>query len=223
MESRLKYPCLVVDHDDTVVNSTATVHFPCFVQYLHEFYPEMREYSLEEYFIKNFDPGIVALFREEIGMDDEQMCHEQIYWNEYVQHAVPQAYPGIREVLWEQKRRGGTICVVSHSYVQNILRDWRENGFPEPDAVYGWEQPPAQRKPNPHSLLDIMRRFGYRSEELLMLDDLKPGFDMANACGVDFAAAGWANDIPMIESFMRKNCARYYKTVNELYHDLFED
>ena len=26
----MKYRCLIVDHDDTVVNSTATVHFPCF-------------------------------------------------------------------------------------------------------------------------------------------------------------------------------------------------
>ena len=223
MTTRLKYPCLVVDHDDTVVNSTATVHFPCFAQYLREFFPKMREYTLDEYFIKNFDPGIVALFREEIGLDDEGMRHEQVYWNEYVQHHIPQAFPGIREVLWEQKKRGGTLCVVSHSFSKNILRDWRENDFPEPDAVYGWEQPPSQRKPYPHSLLDIMRRFGFKPEEMLMLDDLKPGYDMANACGVNFAAAGWANDIPEIETFMRKNCGLYYKTVAELHRDLFEE
>ena len=42
--------------------------------------------------------------------------------------------------------------------------------------------------------------------DLLMLDDLKPGYDMARAAGVDFAAAGWAYDVPEIEAFMRKNC-----------------
>jgi phosphoglycolate phosphatase/pyrophosphatase PpaX len=36
---------------------------------------------------------------------------------------------------------------------------------------------------------------------------------MARAAGVDFAAAGWANDIPEIEGFMRANCERYFKTV----------
>ena len=36
-----------------------------------------------------------------------------------------------------------------------------------------------------------MRRGGFTREELLMLDDLKPGYDMAKSCGVDFAAAGW--------------------------------
>lgn len=224
MANRLKIPCLVVDHDDTVVNSTATVHFPCFVQYLREFYPQIQhEYTLEEYFLKNFDPGVVALFREEIGMDDEAMRHEQAYWHAYVQRHVPQAYAGIREVLWEQKNRGGTLCVVSHSYAENILRDWRENGFPEPDAVYGWEQPAHQRKPSPHSLNEIMPRFGFAPDDLLMLDDLKPGYDMARSCGVPFAGAGWANDIPEIEAFMRKNCGLYFKTVSEFYNYLFED
>ena len=40
--------------------------------------------------------------------------------------------------------------------------------------------------------------------------------DMARAAGVPFAAAGWANDIPEIEQFMRKNCDFYCKTVADL-------
>ena len=61
-----------------------------------------------------------------------------------------------------------------------------------------------------------MRRFGLAPGELLMIDDLKPGYDMAAACGVDFAGVGWSNDIPEIERFMRRNCERYFKTVPEL-------
>ena len=49
-----------------------------------------------------------------------------------------------------------------------------------------------------------------------MIDDLKPGFDMASACGVAFAAVGWSNDIPQIERFMRDNCSLYFKTVRQL-------
>jgi len=48
------------------------------------------------------------------------------------------------------------------------------------------------------------------------VDDLKPGYDMASAAGVPFAAVGWANDVPTIEEFMRRNCKRYFKTVEEL-------
>ena len=217
----MKTPCLIVDHDDTVVNSTATVHYPCFVEYTRIYHPEYR-CTLEDYFLKNFDPGVVAFFRDEVGMSEAQMLQEQTYWNAYVQNHVPQAYPGMAEILWEQKRRGGRLCVVSHSYRDNILRDYRENGLPEPDAVYGWECPPERRKPNPWPLEQIMADFGLEPGELLMLDDLKPGYDMARACGVPFAAAGWANDIPQIEGFMRKNCDYYFKTVPELGAWLFE-
>ena len=61
-----------------------------------------------------------------------------------------------------------------------------------------------------------MRRYELAASELLMIDDLKPGFDMAEACGVDFAAVGWSNDIPEIERFMRRNSRLYFKTVAEL-------
>lgn len=211
----MRYPCLVVDHDDTVVNSTATVHYPCFVEYMAQYHPEVK-YTLNEYIKDNFDPGVVALFRDIIGMSPAEMEHEQQYWNAYVQNHVPQAYDGMRELLHRHKAEGGVLCVVSHSYTRNILRDWRENGLPEPDMVFGWESPAHERKPSPYPLETIMHSFGFAPGELLMLDDLKPGYDMAKSCGVDFAGAGWAYDIPEIEAFMRANCGAYFKTVAAL-------
>ena len=40
--------------------------------------------------------------------------------------------------------------------------------------------------------------------------------------GVDFAAAGWAYNVPEIEKFMRENCDYYLKTVAELSDLLFK-
>jgi phosphoglycolate phosphatase/pyrophosphatase PpaX len=217
----LKYPCLVLDHDDTTVNSTATVHYPCFVEYMEKYFPDVH-LTLEEYFRYNFDPGVVELFTKICGMTWDQMLEEENYWKEYVKHHVPKAYPGIREIMLEQKRRGGKICVVSHSFTENILRDYRENDLPEPDLIFGWESPPEQRKPAVYPLEQTMKAFGMKPEELLMVDDLKPGYDMAKAAGVPFAAAGWANDIPQIESFMRENCGLYFKKVEELKEYLFD-
>ena len=209
----MRYPCLVADHDDTVVDSTATVHFPCFKQYTAEFYPH-ADYTLERYLKENFHPGIIELFRS-IGMSDEDMLHEQRYWNAYVKEHTPPVYPGMREILWRHKREGGVLCVVSHSYTENILRDYRENDLPEPDMIFGWESPAEERKPNPYPLQRIMEKGGFSPSELLVLDDLKPGYDMARSCAVDFAAVGWSNDIPEIEAFMRHNCDYYFKTVPE--------
>lgn len=218
----LKVPCLVLDHDDTTVNSTATVHYPAFVEYMEKNHPEGM-LTLEEYFRYNFDPGVIGMFREICGLTEGQMQEEEAFWAQYVANHVPKAYPGIREILEEQKRRGGKICVVSHSFSRYILRDYRENGLPEPDLVFGWESPPEKRKPSPWPLEEIMKTFGFRREELLVVDDLKPGYDMARAAGVPFAAAGWANDIEQIETFMRQNCGIYLKTVEELRRFLFDE
>lgn len=97
----MTYPCLVLDHDDTVVNSTATVHYPCFAEYTAKFFPKAKRYTLEEYVLKNFDPGVYDFFHGEVGMTEEDMKHEQAYWHEYVQHHVPQVYDGMRDILWD--------------------------------------------------------------------------------------------------------------------------
>ncbi len=218
----MRYQCLVFDHDDTVVNSTATIHHPCFVDFLAQRRPGLS-CSLEKYFLRNFEPGFLAMCREDYGLSDADLEDETLFWQAYVREHVPAAYPGIRGIMERQKAEGGLVCVVSHSFDFNIRRDYRENGLPEPDAVFGWEQPPERRKPDPWPLEEIMRRFDLRPEELLMIDDLKPGYDMARACGVDFAAVGWSNDLLPIERFMRGNCRWYFKTVEELADFLKEE
>ena len=37
--SRLKYKCLVLDHDDTVMDSTRLIHHPAFLVFLKEVRP----------------------------------------------------------------------------------------------------------------------------------------------------------------------------------------
>ena len=211
----MRYKCLVFDHDDTVVNSTATIHHPCFQAFLDRYFPG-RVCALEEYFVKNFHPGFLPMCREEYGMDDAWLALETDFWRAWVKDHIPGVYPGIREIMERQKAAGGLVCVVSHSFHENILRDYAANGLPAPDAVFGWEQPPERRKPHPWPLEELMRRFALTPRELLMIDDLKPGYDMAAACGVDFAGVGWSNDIASIEDFMRANCRNYFKTVGEL-------
>ena len=218
----MTYRCLVLDHDDTVVNSTATIHYPAFVAYMKEHRPDIN-ISLEEYFALNFDPGVIPLFRDICGLSEDEMLDEEAFWRSYVKNHIPEAYEGIREILWEFKDRGGLICVSSHSYSDYILRDYDYNRLPGPDLVFGWELDPALRKPDPYSVNEIQRRFSLKPEELLVIDDLKPGYDMAKAAGVPFAAAGWANDVQSIESFMRKNCGRYFGNITDLGRFIFDN
>ncbi len=211
----MKYKCLVFDHDDTTVKSTETIHHPCFQKYLSIYHPD-QTCSLEKYFCNVFHPGLIPFFKEEYGMTDEERKRESAFWLAYVEEHIPEAYEGIREIMLRHKAEGGLLCVISHSLEKNILRDYQANALPEPDVVYGWSQPEALRKPNPYPLRQIMLNFDLKPEEILMIDDLKPGLVMAKACGVDFAAAGWANDIAQIELAMRENADFYFKTVGEL-------
>ena len=121
----MRFPCLVLDHDDTVVNSTAVIHFPSFLAYLAQVRPGLS-YTLDDYFRKNFDPGIIPLFKDELGFTDEELEGEYQFWQNWVATRVPEAYPGMREILERYKARGGKIAVVSHSVSDVIRRDYRE-------------------------------------------------------------------------------------------------
>jgi len=213
----MKYKCLVFDHDDTVVNSTAKIHYPCFLEYMSVRQPQIKV-SLEEYFRYNFNPGVVRFFKEICGQTDEQIKEEQAYWKEYASKRVADSFPGIREIMEDHRRNGGILAVVSHSYASNILHDYEYNGLPVPDEIFGWEQPPKERKPNPHSLFVLMEKYKLGPEDILVIDDLKPGLDMAAAAGCDFAACQWCYDIPEIRSYMEENATYCCRSVEDLRH-----
>ena len=213
----MKYKCLVLDHDDTVVNSSASIHFPSFVEYLKIYHPEKADkYTFEEYLRKNFHPGIVSLFIDEIGMTEEELKFEENFWSNYVKGHIPCAYDGIGDIVRDFRSSGGIVAVDSHSLTEYIKRDWAHNDLPEPDVIYGWDIPKEMRKPSPGTLFDLMEKFSLSPDEVLVVDDLKPGYDMARGAGVSFAAAGWAYDVPEIRDFMKHNCDFYLDRVEDL-------
>lgn len=213
----MKYKCLVLDHDDTVVSSSETIHYPSFIAYLEDYRPELvKNYTFESFIVKNFDPGIVSLLQDEVGLNDEEMQHEEEYWLDFIETRFPTAFDGICEIIAEFQNKGGIVAVASHSIRKYIERDYKHNSLPTPDIIYGWDIPKENRKPNPWCINDLCARYNLRPEEILVVDDLKPGYDMARGGGAHFAAAGWAYDVPEIRAFMEKNCDYYLESVSEL-------
>ncbi len=217
----MRYRCLILDHDDTVVNSTATIHYPAFLEALKLLRPGVT-ISLDDYFRENFDPGFIPYCVGKLGMTDEELERELECWKEYVSKHTAKAYDGMREIIGRQRAEGGIVCVVSHSYDFNIRRDYASNDLPMPDMIFGWEYPPEQRKPGTYALEVISRKYRLKPQEMAMVDDSKPGYDMAKAYGVPFVGAGWAADIPEIRAFMRKNSDVYFTSVEELAEFLFD-
>ncbi len=218
----MKYRCLLLDHDDTVVNSTATVHYPAFLAYLQQYRPTLcRSYTLQSYFEKNFHPGILSLLRDEVGLSEEELALEDAFWKDYARRHTPHAYDGFSALLSRFRAEGGIIAVNSHSYEENIRRDYENNGLPMPERIFGWDLAPHLRKPAPYAPQCLMKDYGLSPKDILIVDDSKPGYDCARAAGVDFAAAGWAFDIASIRAFMEAHCDHYLPTVDSLSSLLF--
>lgn len=211
----MKYKCLVFDHDDTTVNSTATVHFPCFLEFIKAYGLDLS-FTLEEYVRYNFDPGIIAFFTDICGMSDEMRENEFEFWAGYCKTHRAKAFPGIKEIMESHRAAGGILAVVSHSRSENILSDYEFNGLPKPDVIFGFEQPRDELKPSPVPINRIREMFSLEPEEVLVIDDLKPGYTMARAAGVSMAAATWCFDIPENERFMKENADYCCESVAEL-------
>lgn len=218
----MRYQCLVLDHDDTVVNSTATINYPAFVQTLQKLRPEVHM-TLDDFFSYSFEPGFGALCSDVLGFSDAEMDIQYQTWLDYVRTHVPDTFPGMRDLLQRFHAAGGHICVVSHSVPENILRDYRAHDLPTPECIYGWDSDPERRKPAPWPVYQIEHELGLRPEQLVIIDDLKPGKDMADRAGVDFIAAGWTHTVPHIIETMQRTCPHYCRTVAELAALLLDD
>ena len=218
----LKYPCLVLDHDETVVQSEKTIGYPCFCQTLSRIRPE-RSLSLDEYVKGCHELGFVDMCRQWFDFTDAEMQEEYNDWMEYVKIHVPAPFPGIDKIIRRQKEAGGILCVVSHSSQRNISRDYEEHFSLQPDAIYGCDYPKEQQKPSSFPLEDIMRRFTLKPEDILVVDDMKLACQMAQPVDVAVAFTGWGKvDFPEIAQEMRKLCRYSFDTTTELYRFLFE-
>ena len=140
----LKYPCLVLDHDDTVVQSETTINYPYFCYILDQFRPG-QTITLEEYTNGCFHPGFADMCRQRYQFTEQELRDEYQGWMGYVMTHTPDPFPGIRELILRYKEAGGIICVVSHSSEINITRDYQTHFGLLPDDIFGWDLPEHQR------------------------------------------------------------------------------
>ena len=218
----LKYPCLVLDHDDTVVQSEKTIGYPFFCYILSQYRPG-QSITFQDYVYDCHQLGFSDMCRQRFQFTPQELIDEYIGWMEYVKTHIPAPFPGIGDVIRRQKQEGGLICVVSHSSVQNITRDYDVHFGVQPDAIYGWDYPEHQRKPNPYPLEHIMERYGFRAKDLLVVDDMKLAWQMVQPVGVEIAFAAWGKtEFPELSQEMRTLCNYSFDSAKELERFLFD-
>ena len=110
----LKYPCLVLDHDDTVVQTERAIGYPYFRDYLKKIRPGI-DISFREYVHTFHNAVFPDKCRERWQFSEEELAEEYTNWQIYRRTVVAPLYPGIDSVIRRQKAEGGLICVVSLS------------------------------------------------------------------------------------------------------------
>ena len=219
----LKYPCLILDHDDTLVQTERAIGYPYFRDYLARVRPG-TDLSFREYVYDCHNAVFPDMCREKWHFTEEELHEEYTLWQAYCAENIPPLFPGVAELVRRQKAEGGLVCVVSLSSHANITRDYQAHFGFQPDAVYACELPRDRRKPHPWALLDIMENFHLKPEELLMVDDMKLGMEMAHAAGVPAAYAGWSKqDFPDLTAEMQQRCDYAFPSPQALARFLFQE
>ena len=217
----LKFKCLVLDHDDTAVKSSPEIHYPCFVKTVELFRPGEYILTLEEFMNACFYPSLSEYYRRVLGFTKEELDLEFEMWREYADERVPHFYEGIERILADYKAAGGVLAVSSQSQKAIIERDYTERLGLLPDMIYGCELDSDKCKPSPYAVFDVCEKYGFDPSDVLVVDDLKTGLEMARSAGAHFAAAGWSHFVPEIRNYMANNSEFYLKTTDELRELLF--
>jgi len=213
----LRYRCLLIDHDDTAVNSTAVIHYPAHLEALRVLRPAHAPPTMDEWLVHNFH-GIMEYLVGELGLTAREQMTEFEIWRSFTTSRTPSFFPGFIECLADFRRAGGLVAVISHSEDDVIRAHYEAVASPRfiPDAIFGWAHEPEKRKPSPWPVKEALRLLGCGCAEALIVDDLKPGVLMSAASGVEIAAAGWGHRVPEIEEYMRAHAAAFFPTVEDM-------
>jgi phosphoglycolate phosphatase-like HAD superfamily hydrolase len=219
----MRYKCLILDHDDTAVDSTPNIHYPSFLKVLKKFRPGTH-ISLDTWLEKNFKPGFMEYVTEELKFTNEELEGEMEIWRQFTSTRIPPFFKGFIPLLRRFKDAGGIITVVSHSEIPSIKRDYHHGEAGDlPQLIFGWHENADKRKPHPYPVEQILSTFNLKPEEALIVDDLFPAVEMGRAAGVDVVGAGWSHRIPLIQETMSRETLAYFTSIENFESWLFEE
>ena len=108
-------------------------------------------------------------------------------------YALTHPFPGIESVLRELLSRGEMIAVLSNKFDEGA-RYLVERHFPGMFQAVRGDKPPAPRKPDPTTLLDMLGFLGVAPDEVAYVGDAKVDVEVARNAGVMAVGVSWGYD-----------------------------
>ncbi|MBN2881128.1 HAD family hydrolase [Candidatus Woesearchaeota archaeon] len=215
----LKYKCIVLDHDDTVVESGLALHHKAHVEFMKKYKPRAIPIKRENWYKVCYDPGFMTFCKTNLAFTEKDWEEEFKFWSEFVSKHPPKFFEGMPEILQEYKEKGGKIVVSSFSLEKNIKRDYEINSKIMPDLIYGWGVGDGKRKPSTWIVDNIAKKYNLKPEEILVVDDSKEGIVMGNNFGCTTIGVDWArqgkNNVPEITEFLKKEASIYISNIQD--------
>lgn len=90
----MRYPCLVLDHDDTLVRSTPEIHFPSFVETVRLLRPRIHRPTLGSSSPITSTPAFCPCAERLPVLPTRRWGLSQEIWKRYTQR-VPDCYEGL--------------------------------------------------------------------------------------------------------------------------------
>ena len=143
------YRCLIIDHDDTAVSSTAEIHYPAHQEMMRKLRPGLPGPSMETWFLKNFDPGVIQYLQGDLGLSDAELMEELEIWRGFTTTRVPHFFPGVLDLLRAFRHHDNTEIRSTDVARVNLRRYGleREGNFRNQDDVRATGDSGVQRNP----------------------------------------------------------------------------
>ncbi|MBS3987782.1 MAG: HAD family hydrolase [Erysipelothrix sp.] len=189
---KLRKKCLILDHDDTIINSQESIHYPLFVEVLKQLRPNIKPIDFERFIELSNEHGFVKMCRLLYHYTPQEIQYEYEYWRQRSSTIQAPSFNGLKEVLTQFVDTGGKIIVYTMNAKQNVIDDYERLFNLTPDVIIAHDSFYKLKKPYRLSLLKALDDLKLNVTECVFIDDTPMLLELKDRLNMDFIAANWA-------------------------------
>ncbi len=184
------YKAVIFDLDGTILNTLDDLYYSTNYA-LEQYNLKKRTYEEIRCFVGN---GVRVLIEKAVGKEYQHLVEDVIkrFKNHYKDHSLDhiREYDEIKELLYELKRKGLKLAVVTNKFnlaAQDIVKEYFPGIF---DIVIG-ETKELNRKPHPDMCNYVLKELGINSSDALYVGDSDVDIMTAKNANLKCISCSW--------------------------------